>query len=139
MTTNTPPRQDGISEKAGHAYEATKEKAYDAARSTAETIEGNPLAVLVGGIALGALIAAVIPRGQRERDLLAPTGKRVAAALTAALAAAKDAGRGELESLNLTPDAAKERARAFLGDLGKAAGSAGSAAAKAGREQVSSR
>lgn len=141
-------RPEGLSDRASHAYEAardkasaaveaSREKARDAARQTAETIEGNPLGMLVGGLALGALVAAIIPRGQRERDLLAPTGKRLAAALTAALAAAKEAGRGELEQLNLTPSAAKEQARSLLDGLGKAASTAGTAAAKAGREHVS--
>lgn len=137
---NTPQgetHQDTLSDKATHAYEATRDKAYDAAHSAAETIEGNPLGMLVGGIALGALVAAVLPRSQRERELLAPAGRRLAAALTAAIAAAKEAGRGELEQLNLTPDAAKEKARSLLDGLGKAATTAGSAAAKAGREQVS--
>ena len=130
-------REENLSDKAAHAYEATRDKAYDAARTTAETLEGNPLGMLVGGIALGALVAAVLPRSQRERELLAPAGRRLAAALTAAIAAAKEAGRGELEQLNLTPDAAKEKARSLLDGLGKAATTAGSAAAKAGREQVS--
>jgi hypothetical protein len=131
------PHPETLSDKAAHAYEATRDKAYDAARTTAETLEGNPLGMLVGGIALGALVAAVLPRSQRERDLLAPAGRRLAAALTAAIAAAKEAGRGELEQLNLTPDAAKEKARSLLDGLGKAASTAGSAAAKAGREHVS--
>lgn len=129
--------QQGLGDRATHAYEATREKALDAAHSAAETIEGNPLGMLVGGLALGALVAAVIPRSQRERELLAPAGRRLGAALTAAVAAAKEAGRGELEQLNLTPDAAKEKARSLLDGLGKAASTAGSAAAKAGREQVS--
>lgn len=130
-------RPDGLSDKAAHAYESTKEIALDAARSTAETIEGNPLGVLVGGLALGALIAAVLPRTARERELLAPTGRRLAAALTAAIAAAKEAGRGELEQMNLTPDAAKDKARSLIDGIGKAATSAGSAAVQAGRDQVS--
>ena len=131
------PRPEGLGDKATHAYEATRDKAFDAARTTAETIETNPLGMLVGGLALGALIAAVLPRSLRERELLAPAGRRLAAALTAAIAAAKEAGRGELEQMNLTPDAAKDQARTLLDNLGKAASSAGSAAAKASREQVS--
>lgn len=130
-------QHDGLSDKASHVYEAAREKASDAARSTAETIETNPLGMLVGGVVLGALIAAVLPRSQRERELLAPAGRRLAAALTAAIAAAKEAGRGELEQMNLTPDAAKDKARTLLDGLGQAAASAGSAAAKAGREHVS--
>lgn len=106
------------------------------ARTTAEAIETNPLSVLVGGLALGALVGAVIPRTARERELLAPLGRRLAAAGTAALAAAREAGQAELESLGLTRDAARDQAKTVLQGALKAAGTAGKAAAQAGGEQV---
>ena len=145
--------KDGIDtarDKAAHAYEAardratdaveaSREKAQQAARQAAETMESNPVGVLVGGLALGALVAAIIPRGEREKKLLAPVGKGVGLAATAAIAAAKEAGRGELEARGLTASAAKSQVRGLLGDMVKAATTAGNAAVKAGSEQVRKR
>ncbi|MBW6526634.1 hypothetical protein KZ813_07270 [Sphingomonas sp. RHCKR7] len=131
--------RDGVDQardKASHAYESARERASEAAHATAETLEANPLGLVVGGLALGALVAAVIPRGQRERELLAPVGKKVSAAATAAFAAAKEAGRGEIEQLGLTPDAARGQAKSLFQGVVKAATSAGAAAAKAGKDQV---
>lgn len=140
--------RDGIDharDKASHAYEAalskaneavdlSRDKARDAARQTAETIETNPMGVLVGGLALGALIAAVIPRGRREKELLAPVGRRVAASATAAIAAAKAAGKEELDGLGLTRSAAKDQARSLFDGVVKAATTAGAAATQAGKD-----
>lgn len=111
-------------------------KARTAARQTAQAVEANPISAVVGGLAVGAIAAAVIPRSAREKELLAPVGRRVSAAAVAAIAAAKEAGRNELEARGLTPDAAKEQARSVAKEFAKAAGNAGKAAADAGREQV---
>lgn len=135
---------DGVRDRASHAYEsarakasdaveASRERAQDAARRTVDAIEGNPMGVIVGGLALGALVAAVIPRSQREKDLLAPVGKRVGATAAAALAAAKDAGRAELDGLGLSRDAAKGQAKSLFDGIIRAATTAGNAAAEAGR------
>lgn len=141
---------DSARDKASHAYEAARDRASDAveasrkkaqraARQAAETMETNPVGVLVGGLALGALVAAVIPRSEREKKLLAPVGKGVGLAATAAIAAAKDAGKSELEARGLTAAAAKSQVRGLFGDVLKAATSAGSAAVKAGSDQVKKR
>lgn len=131
--------RDGIDtarDAASHAYENARTRANDAVHATAETLESNPLGVIVGGLALGALVAAVLPRGQREKELLSPVGKKVHAATLAAIAAAKDAGRSELDQLGLTPDAARGQAKSLFQGIVKAASSAGTAAAQAGKEQV---
>ena len=140
---------EAAKEKATHAFDAAKtkataavdqsrEKAKEAARQTVETIEANPLGIVVGGLALGALVAAVLPRSQREKDLLAPVGKKVSAGATAAIAAAKEAGKAELDQLGLK-GAATGQAKSLLDGVLKAATSAGKAAAEAGREGVKGR
>ena len=141
---------DGLRDRAAHAYEsakakasdaveASRERAEDAARRTADAIETNPVSVLVGGLALGAIVAAVLPRSQREKDLLAPLGKRVNATAVAALAAAKEAGREELGNLGLSRDAARTQAKSLFDGVLKAATNAGTAAAEAGRDAARSR
>lgn len=127
---------DTARDKASAAYDATREKAADAAHVAADAIETNPLGIVVGGLALGALVAAVIPRSRREKELLAPVGRKVSAATLAAVAAAKDAGRAELDNLGLNKGAAKDQARSLFQGVVKAATTAGAAAAQAGKEKV---
>lgn len=117
--------------------DSAKDAASRAAAKTSAGVEQNPLALLVGGVAVGALAGALIPRSTREKDLLRPVGTRLGAVAGAALAAAKDAGRAELDARGLTADGAKDKARAFFSEVGKAAANAGTAAAQSAREQAS--
>lgn len=105
----------------------------DAGRRAVDAVEANPLGVLAGGLALGAVVGALIPRSDKEKELLAPVGKRLGEGARAAVAAAKDAGRAELETRGFTADAGREQFQNLLGGLGKAVSSAGTAAAKSAR------
>ena len=107
-----------------------------ATHQTPGTLNGNPLGILVGGLALGAIVGAIIPRSQREKELLAPIGKRVNATAAAAITAAKEAGRAELGELGLSRSAAKDQVRSVFEGLSKAAATAGSAAAQAGKDAI---
>lgn len=123
---------------AGHAVEVSKETAQDAARRTASAIEGNPLGILVGGLAVGAIAGALLPRSAREKELLAPIGRKLGETIRAATQAAREAGRSELEAVGLTKDAARDQAKTVFDGFTKALSSAGSAAAKAGKKVESS-
>ncbi|KTT70015.1 hypothetical protein [Sphingomonas endophytica] len=129
---------DTVVDTASHALDTAKHRAEDAAHKAGEALETNPLAVLAGGLVLGAIVAAVLPRSQREKELLASVGRKLNAAATAALDAAKEAGRSELDQLGLTPNAARDQAKSLFQGVLKAAGTAGSAAAQAGKAQVKS-
>ena len=140
MTTEIPTDQqnsrlretlDHGRETASHAYHDAKDKAGEIAHKTARTIEGNPLGILVGGLAVGALAGALIPRSPREKQLLAPVGKKLGETIRQATQAARETGLRELEEAGLTKDAAKDRAKSLFDDVVKAASNAGSAAAKA--------
>jgi hypothetical protein len=115
--------------RAEKALETTRETAREAVRRTAEGIEANPLAVLVGGVALGVLAGAVIPRTEQEGKLLGPVGKRLNETATGAAQAAKDAGKAELDALGLNKDAARDQVGKLIDGVVKALSSAGSAAA----------
>lgn len=117
-------------DKASHALDVSRERALQ----TAESIEGNPIGMLVGGLALGALVGALVPRSQREKELLAPVGKRVSATAIAALSAAREAGKAELDDLGLSRNAARDQVKSLVDGLLKAASTAGSAASQAGRD-----
>ena len=125
---------DQARETATHAIESARDAAGKAAQQTAATLESNPVGVLVGGLALGALVAAVLPRSQREKELLAPVGKRLAASAVAAIAAAKEAGRAELDQAGISKTAAQDRVHSLFEQVSRAAQSAGSAALTAGKE-----
>lgn len=89
-------------------------------------LENNPLAIVAGGIAIGAAIGALIPRAAKEKELLAPLGKRLAEGAAAAAAAARETGKAEIDALLPQRDAAKEQ-------IGKIIGSAFTAAKDASR------
>jgi hypothetical protein len=86
-----------------------------------EAIENNPLALVAGGVALGVVLGALIPRLAKEKELLAPVGKRIAEGATAAAAAARDAGKAEIDALLPQRDAAKEQIGRIIGNAFTAA------------------
>lgn len=94
-----------------------------------EKIENNPLALVAGGVALGAVIGALLPRLNKEKELLAPVGKRIAEGASAAATAARDAGKAEIDALLPQRDAAKDQ-------IGKIIGSAFTAAKDAAKAKT---
>ena len=69
-----------------------------------------------------------MPRSDKEKELLAPVGARLGTVARAALAAAKDAGKSELEARGLTRNAAQTHVKELFQGVLKAASSAGAAA-----------
>ncbi|MBW4329330.1 hypothetical protein KY084_00360 [Stakelama sp. CBK3Z-3] len=92
-------------------------------------MEGNPLSVLVGGVAVGLLAGSLIPRTEREKDVLGPLGQRLAEGASAAFVAARDAGKEELESLAPDKNQAKSKASNAFSHVVNAATKAGKSAA----------
>jgi hypothetical protein len=115
---------------AHHRLDDAKDAAADAARRTADALESNPLAIVAGGIAIGALAGALIPRSAKEKELLAPLGRTLGERARGALDAAREAGQGELQNAGLSKDAAKDQVKSLFQGVLKAATTAGSAAAK---------
>ena len=63
------------------------------------SIESNPLIALAGGIAIGALIAAVLPQTERESGLLQPVGSKVTDAGRASIDKVREAGKAKVDEL----------------------------------------
>jgi ElaB/YqjD/DUF883 family membrane-anchored ribosome-binding protein len=74
-------------EKAAEAYEKGREAAargvqqsrdvaHKVATKTHDGIDKNPLAIVLGGIALGAIVGALLPTTEREKKVMGKTGKR---------------------------------------------------------------
>jgi hypothetical protein len=103
--------------------------AYDNARElTRDRIDSAPILALGGGLALGALIAAFLPKTETEERLMGPLGSRITDGARAAASAAKDAGREKLSELNITREAGKGVVQSVLDGIGEAARTGGQAA-----------
>lgn len=118
------------------ATDRARTTASDASRRAAQAAEANPLGVVAGGLALGAIAGALLPRSEKEKQLLAPVGRKLGEGARAAVAAAKEAGRSELESRGFTAEAGREQAKNLVGGLGKALSTAGAAGVKAARGET---
>ncbi|WP_174286481.1 hypothetical protein [Sphingomonas bacterium] len=123
-----------VKDKAGTALEVSRDAAAEAARRASEGIEANPLGILVGGLALGALIGALLPRSAQEKELLAPVGKSLGGRARAAIAAARETGKTELGQMGLTKNAAQSQIRGLVESLVTVAQNVGTAAAKSAAE-----
>lgn len=80
----------------------------------------NPAALIAGGVALGAVVGMLLPRIAKERELLDPVGHKLAERATAAVSAAKETGRAEIESLLPGRDVAKDRISHLIGNVADA-------------------
>jgi hypothetical protein len=116
-------------ERAGSAYET-------AGRKTSEGIDSNPVAAVVGGLALGAIVAALLPRTSREEEMLGPVGRKITDSARDAARAAKEAGRGQLDELGLSRDGLQSKLNEFtdraVGAVKSSAGAAAGAARGSG-------
>lgn len=121
-------------DKAAETFSASKDSVQDAAHRAAHEIEANPLLVLAGGLALGVVIGALLPRSTKEKELLGPLGSKLGETARQAFAAAKDAGYQELDSAGLTKSAAKDRGKDLFDGVVRALSSAGTAAVQSARK-----
>ncbi len=87
------------------AYDSARDKAALAKEKTSDGIDEAPLIALAGGLAVGVLLAALLPRTTKEKELFGPLGERITDSAKNAVEAAKEAGRDKMAELNLTRDA----------------------------------
>ena len=125
---------DQTIDAAERVYGRTVDKAsaaLDQSKHTAsQTINASPLGIVAGGLALGALAGALLPRSDKEKELLAPIGKQLGDRVRAATEAARAAGQEEFANLGLTKDGAKDQVKTLFDGVTKALSTAGAAAAK---------
>lgn len=108
-------------------YGSARDRASSAGRRAADGVDANPLAAVAGGLAIGALIAAILPRSQRETDAFGPLSEQIHSRARQAFKAGQDAGLGKFEELGFSRDAARQK----LSDLAAGAGEAFRASAGA--------
>ncbi|WP_442678376.1 hypothetical protein ACSBM8_12685 [Sphingomonas sp. ASY06-1R] len=119
-----------VSERVASAYAAAREK------TSGASLEASPLTALLGGIAIGALAGALLPRIEKEKELLAPLGAKIGEAARAALDAGRTAGTGALDESGLSTDQLRAQVSKLVEQALKAAGTAGAAAIQAARESA---
>jgi len=117
------PRQRAI-----EAYESARDRATD-------TLSEAPLIAIAGGIAAGALIAALLPRSRTEERLVRPTARRVKETARAAYKAARDTGTDRLDELGLNREKGEQTIRDLLKGVTDAARASGQAALDAARNK----
>ncbi len=98
-------------DKASEMLDSARSSATVARQKTADGIDASPVAALIGGLALGALAAAVLPRTRKEDELFGEIGGRINDTARDAAQAAKDAGRDKLDELGINKDAAMDKAK----------------------------
>lgn len=125
---------DSARERAIDAYGAARDKASETGRKAGDNIGEAPLAALAGGLAVGALLAALLPRTRVEDKLIGPVGERLTDAGRDAIGAARDAGKDKLAELDITRDAGKNLVQSLISSIGEAAKTSGQAALGAGRD-----
>jgi ElaB/YqjD/DUF883 family membrane-anchored ribosome-binding protein len=126
-------------EKAAEAYEKGREAAargvqqsrdvaHKVAIKTNDGIDKNPLAIVLGGIALGAIVGALLPTTEREKKIMGKTGKKLNKKAKEMAKAAKAAGKQQVDSLGLNGDAVREQFRDLVSKAALAVKAAGEAA-----------
>ena len=122
------PRQRAI-----EAYETARSSVSDAGRRAADNVADAPLIALAGGLAAGALIAALLPRTETEDRLIRPTARRVRQSARAAATAARDTGTQRLGELGLTRETGEDTIRSLLDSVTDAATASARAASDAAK------
>lgn len=122
-STSASPRERAI-----EAYSGARDRA-------ADTLGEAPLLALAGGLAAGALIAALLPRTEAETRLVRPTARRVKESAQAALGAARETGTDRLNAMGLNRDKGEETIRNLLNGLSDAARASADAAMDAIRNK----
>jgi hypothetical protein len=120
-----------LRERAIEVYDSTLDRATAASARAGEM----PLLALAGGVVLGAVLAALLPRTRTEDKLLGKVGGRITDGAKAAADAAKDAGREKLAELNITRDAGASAVQSLVDGLREAAKTSGEAALGAVRNK----
>ena len=119
-------QDSGARQRAIEAYEGVRDRA-------SSTLGEAPLLALAGGLAAGALIAALLPRTEAETRAVRPTARRVKNTAKAALDAARDTGSERLDELGLSRDKGEETIRKLLDGLTGVAKASANAALEAAR------
>lgn len=120
---------------ATRGVQTSRDFATKAVVKSSDSIDRNPIAIVLGGLAIGAIIGALLPDTQQEKKILGKAGKKLNKRALDAADAAKKAGQSKMDSLGVNPDAARDQFRTLVGKATEALKAAASAASEAARKQ----
>ena len=117
-------RLAAVGEGAAEAYRAARERtatayadargsARDVGRRAVDGIQANPVAAVAGGLAIGALAAALLPKSRREEELLGGVGRKLNDTAREAAKAAREAGIEQIDELGLSREGVRRKLNEF--------------------------
>lgn len=121
-------RSQQVRQKAVEAYDNARQGVSRAGRRATDGIDEAPLIALAGGLAIGALVASLLPKTEKEKELLRPVSKKLKENARTAADAAREAGTSRLRELGLTPDAGRDALKNVVQGVGDAARTSAQAA-----------
>ncbi|MEO6433125.1 MAG: hypothetical protein ABIO29_03985 [Sphingomicrobium sp.] len=121
-------------QRAIEAYEQGRDAVSDAGKKARDGLDEAPLIALAGGLAAGALLAALLPRTDREVEFVAPTAKRVKSTVKSAADAARETGAARLKDVGISREKGEQSLRSLLQSVGDAAKASAEAAFDAARK-----
>ncbi|RRQ52108.1 hypothetical protein [Sphingorhabdus wooponensis] len=113
----------------------SKAIARQAKAKTKEGVDKNPLAIIMGGIAIGAIVGALLPGTERETKVLGKAGKKLNKKARKIAEAAKVAGMSQVDTLGLNGDTLRAQFRELVSKAALAVKAAGQAATEAAKEK----
>jgi hypothetical protein len=122
-------------QRAINAYESARDSVSGAGRRAVGGLGEAPLIALAGGLAAGALIAALLPRTDSEARLVRPTARRVKDTARAAYRAAKDTGGERLQEAGISREKGEDTIRSLFRGVTDAAKASAEAALDAARNK----
>ncbi len=120
---------------ASRGVESSRAMARKAGDTTTQTIDNNPLAIVAGGLAIGAIVGMLLPKTAQEKKVLGKAGKAVNDTAKRAAEAAKQAGKGRIDDLGLNADSIRDQFRDLVNKASDAVKAAGQAAASEARKR----
>lgn len=120
---------DRAAAKTGEFYASARDRTSAAGHRAADAVEHNPITALIGGLGIGMLLGAILPRTRKEDELIGPYGSQITGRAREAANAAKEVGREKLDEYGFK-QTAKDTAQKVMNDAKMVASEAASAAAK---------
>lgn len=135
--TDTPSKANPTAKTrtAANAAKVARDAALNTAEKTAQVIEGNPMSVLVGGLAVGVIAGALIRRSEREAELMRPVGARLRDGTISAVKLARDAGAAELAAAGISLEAGRAQVTKLIDAVSQAATRAGEVVTKPAKDK----
>ena len=86
-------------ERTMSAYEAARERTSDVTRQVSDQMSVYPVGAVIGGLVIGAVFGALLPRTRRETEWLGETSRKLTGAAREAAQKGIDTGRDRIEQL----------------------------------------